>query len=117
MNKVYLDNNIIVSIEDGDYSLEQFVCKNECLYYFSQAHIEELLEAEDNPKVSQKGRLNLISKLCEGNPVLIGVGDIPELYYEGLRGWYYYVKNERGDDHRQDDRQCCRFGKFIKTAN
>lgn len=92
MNKVYLDNNIIVSIEDGDYSLEQFVCKNECSYYFSQAHIEELLEAENNPKVSQEGRLNLISKLCGRNPVLIGVGDIPDLYYEGLRERYNLVK-------------------------
>ena len=44
MFKVYLDNNIIVDIEEGNYSVEQFLNKNEYLYYFSKAHLEELLE-------------------------------------------------------------------------
>lgn len=64
MIKVYLDNNIIVDIEDGKNLVDLLLNRGDCAYYFSQAHIEELLEAKDNPKVSQRGRLNLLSKLC-----------------------------------------------------
>ena len=64
MYKAYLDNNIIVDIEDGMYSLEQFLCKERYAYCFSYAHIKELLEAKGNPMISQIGRLNLLSKLC-----------------------------------------------------
>lgn len=73
MYKAYLDNNIIVDIEDGAYTIEQFLNKNNYSYYFSQAHLEELLEAKDNPKVSQEGRLNLLAKLCGRNHILTGV--------------------------------------------
>jgi hypothetical protein len=78
MIKVYLDNNIIVDIEDGKILVDLFLNRGDCAYYFSQAHIEELLEAKGNPKVSQKGRLNLLSKLCGKNHILTGVVDIPE---------------------------------------
>lgn len=80
MIKVYLDNNIIVDIEDGKILVDLFLNRGDCAYYFSQAHIEELLEAKDNPKVSQRGRLNLLSKLCGRNHILTGVGDIPEFF-------------------------------------
>jgi hypothetical protein len=92
MYKAYLDNNIIVSIEDGDHSVEQFVCKNDCAYYFSQAHIEELLEAKDNPKVSQDGRLNLIAKLCGRNHILTGGDTVPEFFDKEPIEIYYSVK-------------------------
>ena len=80
MYKVYLDNNIIVDIEEGNYSVEQFLNKNDYLYYFSKAHLEELLEAKDNPKVSQEKRLNLIAELCGKNHILTGVVDSPEFF-------------------------------------
>lgn len=80
MYKVYLDNNIIVSIEDGEYSVEQFLSKNDYVYYFSQAHFEELLEAKNNPPISQTERLNLISKLSKKNRIITGVGFTPELF-------------------------------------
>lgn len=65
MFKAYLDNNVIVDIEDGKYSVEQFLNKDGYAYYFSQAHIEELLEAKGNPKISQSGRLNLLSNMWQ----------------------------------------------------
>lgn len=80
MYKAYLDNNVIVDIEEGKYSVEQFLKKYDYAYYFSQAHIEELLEAKGNPKISQSGRLNLLSKLCGKNHILTGVDDIPEFF-------------------------------------
>lgn len=80
MYKAYLDNNIIVDIEDGKYSVEQFLNKDDYAYYFSQAHIEELLEAKDTPKVFQSGRINLISKLCGKNHILTGVDSVPEFF-------------------------------------
>ncbi len=80
MYKAYLDNNIIVGIEDGDYSVEQFLNKNDYSYYFSQVHLEELLEAESNPKVSQEGRLNLIAKICGRNHILTGDDNKPEFF-------------------------------------
>ena len=92
MLKVYLDNNIILDIEDGAYSVEQFLSKDDCSYYFSQAHIEELLEAENNPKVSQEGRLNLITKLCGWNYILTGV-TVPEFFDKEPIEMYFLVKN------------------------
>ena len=98
MYKAYLDNNIIVDIEDGKYSVEQFLSKNNYAYYFSQAHIEELLEAKGNPKVSQIGRLNLLSKLCGKNNILTGVTDVPEFFDKepveiyNLAGITYHIR-------------------------
>lgn len=80
MFKAYLDNNVIVDIEDGKYSVKQFLNKYDYAYYFSYAHIEELLEAKGNPKISQSGRLNLLSKLCGKNNILPGVADVPEFF-------------------------------------
>lgn len=93
MYKAYLDNNIIVGIEDGDYTIEQFLNKNNYSYYFSQAHLEELLEAKDNPKVSQEGRLNLLAKLCGRNYILTGVDNIPEFFDKEPIEMYYLLKN------------------------
>lgn len=78
--KVYLDNNVLVDIEAGKYSAEMFMSMSDVAYYYSDAHMNELLEAKGNPKVSQKGRLGLISKLCGCNNILTGVCDVPEIY-------------------------------------
>lgn len=68
--KVYIDNNVLVDIEIGKYSVEDFTGMSGATYYYSDAHINELLEAKGNPKVSQEGRLNLISQLCGRNNIL-----------------------------------------------
>lgn len=98
MYKAYLDNNVIIDIEEGKYSVEQFLNKYNYAYYFSQAHIEELLEATGNPKVSQIGRLSLLSKLCGKNNILTGVADVPEFFDKepiemyNLAGITYHIR-------------------------
>ena len=78
--KVYLDNNILVDIEAGKYSVDMFLSIPDAAYYYSDAHMNELLEAKGNPKVSQEGRLRLISKLCGSNNILTGGFNAPEIY-------------------------------------
>ena len=78
--KVYPDNNVLVDIEGGKYSVEMFMSISDVVYYYSDAHMNELLEAKGNPKVSQKGRLGLISKLCGCNNIFTGLCDVPEFY-------------------------------------
>lgn len=76
--KAYLDNNVLVDIEAGKYSTETFLAIPDVAYYYSDAHMNELLEAKGNPKVSQEGRLRLISKLCGRNHILTGGFEAPE---------------------------------------
>lgn len=47
--KVYLDNNILISIEDGEIQLEELkkLFEVEPRFMYSYAHIQELLEASD----------------------------------------------------------------------
>ena len=78
--KVYMDNNVLVDIEIGKYSVEDFTGMSGATYYYSDAHINELLEAKGNPKVSQGGRLSLISQLCGCNNILTGGFEAPEIY-------------------------------------
>lgn len=78
--KVYIDNNVLVDIEIGKYSVEDFTGMSGATYYYSDAHINELLEAKGNPKVSQEGRLNLISQLCGRNNILTMGFKAPEIY-------------------------------------
>lgn len=80
MKKAYLDNNVYVDIEMNDLKVEQFLLKTEYVYYFSDAHMNELLEAKGNPKVSQEGRLWLISKICGRNNILTGGYEKPEIF-------------------------------------
>jgi len=78
--RVYLDNNVLVDIEAGKYSAEDFTGMSGATYYYSDAHMNELLEAKGNPKVSQEGRLRLISQLCGRNNILTGGFEAPEIY-------------------------------------
>lgn len=78
--KVYMDNNVLVDIEVGKYSVEDFMGMSGAIYYYSDVHINELLEAKGNPKVSQGGRLSLISQLCGCNNILTGGFETSEIY-------------------------------------
>ena len=73
----YLDTNVLIDIEYGNYSLDSFR-KVDAEYFFSDNIIEELLEAEGNPKVSPQMRLELVDKLCGKNFILVG-SDKPDL--------------------------------------
>ncbi len=80
MVKAYLDNNVYVDIEMGNLHTEQFLSKSDYAYYFSDAHMNELLEAKGNERVSQERRLRLISKICGRNNILTGGYDKPEIF-------------------------------------
>lgn len=91
--KVYLDNNVLVDIEAGKYSAEMFASFPDTEYYYSDAHMNELLEAKGNPKVSQEGRLNLISKLCGRNNILTGGFEAPEFLEKDPEEMYRLCDN------------------------
>jgi len=77
--KVYPDNNVLVDIEAGKYSVEMFLATPDVAYYYSDAHMNELLEAKGNPKVSQDDRLRLIFKLCGSNNIFAGGFKAPKI--------------------------------------
>ena len=68
--RVYLDNNILVSIEESIYGLKDFVSIPGAEYYYSNAHISELLNGVDKsiPGLKER-RLSTISAVC-GNKYL-----------------------------------------------
>lgn len=86
--RVYLDNNVLIDIVQGKLNEEEFLSKPNTEYYYSDAHLGELLEARGNPKVSQEGRLDLISRLCGQNCILSGVLNDPEFIQKDVREMY-----------------------------
>ncbi len=86
--KAYLDNNVLVDIEQGIFKVEDFLAQPNTKYYYSDAHLGELLEARENPKVSQDGRLDLISLICGQNCILSGVLNDPEFIQKDVREMY-----------------------------
>lgn len=93
MMKVYLDNNVLVDIEDGKYKVEAFTIRPNTEYYYSDAHMNELLEAKGNHKVSQEGRLNLIERLCGQNYICSGAVKEPEFLVKECRVTYKLMDN------------------------
>lgn len=86
--KAYLDNNVLVNIEAGKYCIESFLAMPDTIYYYSDAHMNELLEAKGNPKVSQEERLDLITKLCGENFICSGAITTPEFLMKDCREIY-----------------------------
>ena len=91
--KVYLDNNVLVDIEAGKYSVDTFLAIPNVVYYYSDAHMNELLEAKGNQKVSQEGRLRLISRLCGRNNILTGGFEAPEFLEKDPEEMYRLCDN------------------------
>lgn len=89
--KVYLDNNVLVDIESGKYQLSVFMSINNVDYYYSDAHLEELLEAKGNAKISQEGRLALLSKICGQKCILTGSYGRPEFIEKDVAKMYKIV--------------------------
>ena len=85
---VYLDNNVLIDIEQGKLKEGSFLSQFNIGYYYSDAHLEELLEAQDNPKVSQEGRLDLISRICGQHCILSGELNAPEFIQKDVREMY-----------------------------
>lgn len=85
--RVYPDNNIIVGIEEGDYDISMFTSCPGVMYYYSAAHVDELIEGKDNPKISVESRLATISELAGTNHILNGFQN-PEFYNMPIREMY-----------------------------
>ena len=64
--RVYLDNNVLVSIEDNTYGLTDFLSITGAEYYYSNAHIYELLNGVDKliPGLRER-RLSTINAICD----------------------------------------------------
>ena len=64
--RVYLDNNVLVSVEDNTYSLTDFLSITGAEYYYSNAHICELLNGVDKsiPGLKER-RLSTINAICD----------------------------------------------------
>lgn len=67
---VYLDNNVLINIEENVYILNDFISIPRVEYYYSNAHISELLNGVDKsiPGLKER-RLSTISAVC-GNKYL-----------------------------------------------
>lgn len=62
--RVYLDNNIFVSIENKEFSLDVFMNNDKKYsYVYSYTHIQELMEAQKNYDELKKNRLKTIKDL------------------------------------------------------
>lgn len=67
--RVYLDNNVLISIEEDNYSLKDFKIPG-VEYYFSNAHIHELLNGVDKSIQGLKERRLLTIKAVCGSKYL-----------------------------------------------
>lgn len=85
--KVYLDNNIIVGIEEGYYNLSLFKSFSGVKFYYSAAHVDELIEGKDNSQMSVDKRLATISELSGTNHILNGYQN-PEFFAKPVREMY-----------------------------
>lgn len=68
--RVYLDNNVLISIEERVYGLKDFLSVPSAEYYYSNAHISELMNGIDKSIPGlKKTRLSTINAVC-GNKYL-----------------------------------------------
>lgn len=85
--KVYLDNNIIVGIENGEFDFASFKSIVDVEYYYSAAHIDELIEGEHLQKLSVEKRLHTIDQLAGTNHIMNGV-EFPEFFPKSAKEVY-----------------------------
>lgn len=71
--KVYLDNNILVDIEEGTYQLYMFQDQPQVSYYFSEVHMDELMNGLNNNLDLKNIRLATLEQLCGHNYIIPGV--------------------------------------------
>ncbi len=64
---IYLDNNVIINIEEGKIKLPT---KDSIIYPFSYVHIEELLESGDRLAALKDNRLNILSRLSKDSYII-----------------------------------------------
>lgn len=71
--RIYLDNNILVDIENEDYSLNDFCSVPNVDYFYSEVHMDELMNGLDSHPELKDTRLHTIEQLCGSNYILPGV--------------------------------------------
>lgn len=62
--RIYLDNNILIYIENGKYDLSQFLSVSDAEYYYSEIHMDELMNGLDTHPELKDIRLKTIGELC-----------------------------------------------------
>lgn len=62
--RLYLDNNILIYIENGKYELSQFLSVSDAEYYYSEIHMDELMNGLDIYPELKDIRLKTIGELC-----------------------------------------------------
>ena len=72
--RVYLDNNILVDIEVGAIQAGRFSSLNNTTYYFSEAHMDELLNGLEKHPELKDSRLHTLETLCGTNYITPDVG-------------------------------------------
>jgi len=65
--KIYPDTNILISIEDREFSIETLIDSSDVSFYYSYIHLSELLEATDYSNDFINQRINTISILTNNN--------------------------------------------------
>lgn len=66
--RIYLDNNVLIDIEQNVYNINAFLSITGVEYYYSNAHISELLNGVDKSIIGLKEeRLSTINALCGNN--------------------------------------------------
>jgi hypothetical protein len=75
--KVYLDTNVLINIEEGTSDFNSFMRNKEVDYYFSSAHLEELIDGVIQEIVDAETRLQLLDCLCRDHCLLTGVTELP----------------------------------------
>ena len=80
--KVYLDNCVLIDVEIGRLSVSDFKRRPDTEYFFSAAHMDELLRALTKRPDVKDVRLGLIQELCGSNYISQDAPEYPmELEY------------------------------------
>ncbi len=71
--KVYLDNNVLVDIEAGTYTVSRFLSCKDCEYCFSEAHMDDYLRF----KLIESNRIAVTDVFCHFVRYCIEIDSVP----------------------------------------
>ena len=74
--RLYLDNNILIYIENGKYELSQFLSVSDAEYYYSEIHMDELMNGLDIYPELKDIRLKTIGELCGSKYIVPDVAGV-----------------------------------------
>ena len=100
MATYYLDNNVLVEIEQKALNISTFTSLQNSKIYFSPTHIEELIEGQGIDSLSVEKRLKLIEDLASNNCILPTFQN-PKFYQKSPLQVYQDEKNPFAETMRQ----------------